>query len=172
MGYGRVRKVPTKRDIQNGHRLFASLLPDPGKRAAYERDFVKPMREIRRPVDKRPVGPSEHQLQAAVITWWRLAHRKYGLPEFSLFAIPNGGARDVITGALLKKEGVRKGVVDLMLAYPKAGAHGLFIEMKTGSNKPSDEQQEFIAFVEAQGYRASVHWATDSAIKAIEEYLA
>src|SRR5258707_3449513 len=34
--------------------------------------------------------PSEHQAQCAVISWWRLACVGDGLPEFALFAVPNG----------------------------------------------------------------------------------
>ena len=121
--------------VNRGHQLVAALCPDPAKRAEYEAKFVKQLppkrHKIRRPVDGKPVA-SEHQEQSAVISWWALAHRQYGLPEFALFAIPNGGARDVITGARLKAEGVRRGVVDLMLAKPNGTFSGLFIEMKAG----------------------------------------
>ena len=126
---------------------------------------------VRRPVDGKPVQPSEHQEQVAVIHWWRTAHKNYGLPEFALFAVPNGGSRDIITASRLKAEGVRAGVLDLVLAVPRGIYHGAFIEMKAGYNKPSDKQQEFIEFLRAGGYQASVHWSADSAIAQIKEYL-
>jgi hypothetical protein len=77
---------------------------------------IKPKREVRRPVDGKPVGPTEHQEQATVVSWWALQHQVYELPVFALYAIPNGGARDVITGSRLKAEGVRRGTPDLCLA--------------------------------------------------------
>jgi hypothetical protein len=133
---------------------------------------LPPKRErVVRPVDKRPVGPSEHQEQARVITWWGLQHEIYGLPAFALFAVPNGGARDVITGSMLKAEGVRRGALDLILAKPSAGYHGLFIEMKVGDNKPSPEQLAFIEYLKSVGYKTAVHWASDSAINEIKDYL-
>lgn len=166
------RRTPTKRDINNAHRLIASLCPDPEKAKAYAQTFVKPMRQVRRPVDNKPVGPSEHQLQSAVISWWDHACSAYSLPPIALFAIPNGGARDIITGARLKAEGVRRGVVDLFLARPVGAYRGFFIEMKAGDNKPSDKQEEFIAYVKDAGYWTGVYWTSEDAINAIKEYLA
>lgn len=133
---------------------------------------LPPKREIRRPVDKRPVGPSEHQVQAAVITWWHLQHGLYGLPVFALFAVPNGGARDAITGSLLKAEGVRTGALDLILAKPTAQYHGLFIEMKVGNNRPTIDQSATMDYLDNAGYKTSVHWTAESAITEIKEYLA
>lgn len=117
-------------------------------------------------------GPSEHQIQTAVIDWWRLAYRAYMLPEFALFAIPNGGARDPITGSRLKAEGVRKGIPDLMLAAPCGATCGLFLEMKVGSKKLTEEQIAFILHAKSAGYVASAHYSAESAIAAIKEYLA
>lgn len=73
---------------------------------------------------------------------------------------------------MLKREGVRRGTPDLMLAKPHRDRAGLFIEMKVGDNKPSDEQKAFIAYLEGAGYKCAVHWSADAAIKEIEEYLA
>lgn len=128
-----------------------------------------PKRE-RKPASAR-VGPSEHQEQCAVIDWWWRVHTKYRLPHFALFAVPNGGARDVITGARLKAEGVRRGALDLILAKPANNFSGLFIEMKVGDNKPSDDQKLFIAYLQEVGYKACVHWNAESAIADIVEYL-
>lgn len=116
--------------------------------------------------------PSEHQSQCAVISWWRLAHKGYELPEFALFAIPNGGARDPITGARLKAEGVRPGIPDLMLAV-KRGAHGgLVIEMKKVGNQQTTAQKEVIAYLNKAGYAWNVCWTTEAAITTIMSYLA
>lgn len=165
-----------KRRINGAHKFVAAMCTDPAKRAAYEEHYVKdlpPKRDrIRRPVDRRPVHPSEHQEQARVIAWWGLQHALYDLPEFALFAVPNGGARDIVSGARLKAEGVRPGAPDLVLAAPRRGFHGMFIELKVGDNKPSDRQKAFLAYLNAAGYETGVYWTSDGAIEAIKAYLA
>lgn len=142
----------------------------------YENDLQKalpPKRDrVRRPVDDQPVGPTEHQEQCAVIQWWRSAHLQYNVPEFALFAVPNGGARDAITGARLKAEGVRRGALDLILALPSAAYAGLFIELKVRDNQPSDAQKAFVEYLNGAGYKAVVHWSADAVIAEIRGYLA
>lgn len=44
----------------------------------------------------------ESKLQQSCITWFRL---QYPRLEKLLFAIPNGSRRDVVTGAILKRDG-------------------------------------------------------------------
>jgi hypothetical protein len=128
----------------------------------------KPKRERR---ERDPTVPSEHQSQAAVISWWRLACTAYQLPEFALFAIPNGGARNIVTGSRLKQEGVRAGVLDLMLAVKRGNYGGLFIEMKKFGNKPSEVQREVIAYLHTAGYQCDVCWGAEGAIATISNYL-
>lgn len=117
-----------------------------------------------------PNAPSEHKEQVAVIQWWDLVCKQYGLPYFALFAIPNGGARNVITGSRLKAEGVRRGSPDLMLAAPRDASHGLFIEMKVGDNKPTEEQAKFIEHLNSQRYETGVCYSAVEAIRRIETY--
>src|SRR5574341_360509 len=152
----------TNREKNATRNYMLAMIQDDSQRERYARDFPELPTRIRRPVDGKPVAPSEHQLQRGVITWWGHACKGYALPEFSLFAIPNGGARDVITGALLKAEGVRRGVVDLFLACPVGPYRGLFLEMKSGKNRPNGEQEAFMAYVKEVGYEASVHWSSES----------
>src|SRR5260221_4345525 len=128
----------------------------------------KPKRERRAP---DPNVPSEHQSQAAVISWWALACKGYELPPFALFAIPNGGARDPITGARLKQEGVRAGILDLMLAVKRGNFGGLFIEMKKLGNRPSPAQKEVMDYLARAGYERKICWTSAAAIAAIREYL-
>lgn len=91
----------------------------------------------------------EHRLQCACVKWFRMQY-----PEYArlLFAIPNGGARDAITGRRMKEEGVVAGVADMFLAMPCGQRHGLFIEMKTGKGVQSNPQKEFQKSVTAAGY--------------------
>jgi hypothetical protein len=118
---------------------------------------------------------SEHQIQAAVIRWRddMIAAGEYRLRN--LFAIPNGGARDKVTGARLKAEGVRAGVPDLILAWPSMVAadpwHGLFIELKTPTGRLSVAQAACLHDLTLAGYFAIVCRSAQEAIDAIRAYL-
>ena len=65
--------------------------------------------------------------------------------------MPNGGHRNKATAGKLKAEGVRAGVPDLMLLYPRHGYHGLVIELKVGHNVATREQNEWLTLVESGG---------------------
>jgi hypothetical protein len=134
------------------------------------------LRDIKPKRDRRPRtvadGPSEHQLQVAVIQWWAAVHHiKYALPLEALFAIPNGGSRDPITGSRLKAEGVRPGIPDLMLSVRLGYKAGLFIEMKAGKNDLSEAQTRVSKHLTEQGYGFAAAWSSEEAIKIIEDYL-
>ena len=71
----------------------------------------------------------EAQEQAVVISWCEMQKNKY--PELSMiYHCPNGGYRNKIEAANLKRQGVKSGVPDLFLPVPRKNKHGLFIEMK------------------------------------------
>lgn len=113
----------------------------------------------------------EHKNQHALITWWAIACKRYYLPEFALFAVPNGGARNAVTGAILKREGVRKGITDLILLAPNKTHHGLLIEMKASKGVVSKDQQEFIDYANSQNYKAIICYDWQSASDIITNYL-
>lgn len=87
------------------------------------------------------------------------------------FHIPNGGSRNKIEAANLKRQGVKAGVSDIFLPLPRGGYHGLFIEMKVGRNKPTEKQREFIAFAKNEGYAAVVCYSAEEAIVVTKKYL-
>jgi hypothetical protein len=161
-----------KEQIIASHKLIAASIDDPVKRAEYERHFIREL-PPKRTYTKRATG-SEHQEQSALISWWNKTCTFYGLPHFSLFAIPNGAffGSGYATAAKLKAEGMRKGILDLMLAVPRDQFHGLFIEMKYGDNRPSEEQLAVKSYLEKAGYHCGVYWSADDAIQAIKAYLA
>lgn len=110
----------------------------------------------------------EHKLQCACVRWMRLSMPfEAGL----LFAVPNGGARDAVTGARLKAEGVMAGVADLFLSIPNTRHHGLYIEMKTAKGVQSQSQKIFQQRVEAMGYRYAVVRSFEQFVAEIREYL-
>lgn len=125
-------------------------------------------------------APSEHDEQRALIDWSHMQRGMY--PELDLlFAIPNGAALTYRTdgrgkryspqAAKLKAEGLRAGVPDLFLPVARSGFHGLFVEMKVGRNKPSEEQVAYMDALVGQGYCAVVCWSAPEAIEAIQGYL-
>lgn len=109
---------------------------------------------------------NEHKEQKALIQWFRMAH-----PKLIMFAIPNGGARNIVTAVKLKDEGVLAGVADLFLMKPIGKYHGLFIEMKAAKGKVSDQQAYFIEQANLNGYKAIVCFGFDEAHVAITNYL-
>ena len=114
----------------------------------------------------------EHTEQVLLMKWWGFAHQVYKIPERLLFAIPNGGNRNVITAANLKAEGVRAGIPDLFLAVPRGGFGGLFIEMKKQKGgRVSDKQKTALSILEEQGYMAVVARGWSEARRTIENYL-
>lgn len=115
---------------------------------------------------------SESHHQCALVQWWNtIGHKKHGIPKEALFAVPNGGARTAITGARLKREGVRKGVFDILLMVCRKSSNGLWIEMKHGKNKLTPEQEQFSLMASAAGYECVVCWNWEEAKKEIEGYL-
>ena len=83
---------------------------------------------------------TESQIQKGFGRWFR---GRYEAIEPLFFAVSNGGARNVWTAKILKDEGVRAGVSDLILLIPKHGYAGLLIETKTPDGKQSDSQKVF-----------------------------
>ena len=140
---------------------------------------------------------SEDGHQAALFCQAALNRKTY--PELKwMFAIPNGGNRDMRQGARLKMTGTKAGVWDVMLPVPikvfgpagfetarngpalhEVTYHGLFIEMKkpyvqgkqsAGTLQPN--QKEFRSHIEFFGYATVVCYTWIEAWQAIVSYLA
>lgn len=107
----------------------------------------------------------ESKLQSECVRWFR-----YQYPNLLLFAIPNGGKRNLITAAILKREGVVIGVADLFLAHG-CKANGLFIEMKVGNCQQSEAQREFQKKITSFGYAYVICRSFDEFKREIEHYL-
>lgn len=82
----------------------------------------------------------EHRLQVACKNWYRLQYNN-AHAHAALFAIPNGGARDAVTGARLKSEGALAGVADMILLKRTAQYGALLIEFKTAKGRQSTRQK-------------------------------
>ncbi len=108
----------------------------------------------------------EDRLQSQCVRWFRLQY-----PNHVLFAIPNGGNRNAITGALLKKTGTLAGVADLFLMCAAQGCNGMFIEMKVGKNKLTESQDQFKYRAVGAGYAYRVCRTIDEFMTEINNYL-
>lgn len=114
----------------------------------------------------------EHSEQVSLMKWWALACHSFGLDERTLFAIPNGGERNVIVAKRMKDEGVRAGVPDLFLAWSDRKYGGLFIELKKPKGgRVSDAQKLYIELLNESGYKAVVCKGWIEAKREIELYL-
>lgn len=60
----------------------------------------------------------ESDTQIACVSWFRMQYARY---NHSFFSVPNGGARNAVTGRILKAEGSLAGVSDLILLMPSCG---------------------------------------------------
>lgn len=89
----------------------------------------------------------EFKLQCQCIDWFRLQY-----PKELMFAIPNGGRRNLIEAVNLKRMGVLAGVPDLFLAKSNNTYNGMFIEMKASKGKESEAQQNISSILQAKGY--------------------
>lgn len=68
---------------------------------------------------------------------------------------PNGGHRSKREGAVFRGMGVRPGFPDLIYPAPVGGYSGVAFELKTASGRLSDEQRDWLAWLECQGYRVA-----------------
>ena len=120
-------------------------------------------------VRRKPI-PHEATEQETLFKWAAMIRGR--IPEIDLlYHIPNGGSRNRIEAANLKRQGVKAGVPDLCLPVARGKYHGLYIEMKYGKNKTSEKQEEWISALRRQGYAAGVCYGWERAAEVITEYL-
>lgn len=123
--------------------------------------------------------PKEHDEQVAVIKWWYWYSKTIGLDYRQLVAVPN--AQPLFRFATnphaflgyLHAEGMRDGMLDLVLFHPRGEWHGCLIEMKriTGSVE-SDDQKEIAGILLRAGYQTNLCRGASHAIETIKSYCA
>lgn len=117
---------------------------------------------------RRRPDDEEHRIQCACVNWFRY---QYPQLHYNLFAIPNGGRRDKVTGAKMKAEGVVAGVADLILLKSNKAHGALLIEMKTRKGKQADTQRQWQQAMEASGFKYVICRSLDDFIREIQDYL-
>lgn len=114
--------------------------------------------------------PSEAVEQRALFEW--AAFASASMPELELlYHIPNGGYRNKAEAANLKRQGVKAGVPDLCLPVARKGFNGLYIELKAGKNKASNNQEKWINSLTAEGYLAVICHGWNEAAQLLKNYL-
>src|SRR5262245_51469101 len=112
----------------------------------------------------------ERAHQVALIKWVRAVKATYPVLRL-LYAVPNGGDRNLRVARKLKAEGVLSGVADLCLPAARRGYHGLYLEMKSEEGVATEEQKEFLRGVSGEGYCAVVAQGVDEAKSTLEWYM-
>lgn len=111
------------------------------------------------------IYPTEAQEQEVFCKWLDLKKLDY-------FAVPNGGSRHKIEAVNLKKQGVKKGVSDLIVFLPDKIA---FIEMKRAKKSLSSvsvDQQLFLKKLEKYHYAiGSICYGNTEAMQFINELM-
>lgn len=116
--------------------------------------------------------PIQHEAneQETLFNWAAYSRGTY--PELDLlYHIPNGGSRNSMEAANLKRQGVKAGVPDLCLPVARGTFHGLYIEMKYGKNKTSPLQDGWIGRLRKQHYAVFVCYGWQQAAEVIKKYL-
>jgi hypothetical protein len=123
----------------------------------------------------------EDTLQESCVRWFR-----YAYPNVTLMSIPNGGKRNAIEAAKLKRTGTLAGVADLFVMKAKdvlierlpgelgrhyITYHGLWIEVKTGKNQQTEAQKTFEVKAIEAGYAYEVCRSIDEFMKVVNDYL-
>ena len=106
----------------------------------------------------------ESTLQASCVRWFR-----YQYPHLVIYAVPNGGSRNVREAQRPKTEGVLAGVADLVVLLPQGKS--LYIEMKVKGNQQTDNQKEFQKKVTTLGHTYVVCYTFEEFQQVIENQI-
>lgn len=109
---------------------------------------------------------SEEAIHKTVMEWVRMHPILKGL----VLHFPNEGSRSERFGRLLKVMGMRAGVSDLLIAMPRHGYGGAWIELKSLNGILSPHQKVFLEDMGQQNYFTAVCWSIDEAINTISWY--
>lgn len=110
---------------------------------------------------KRKPRHIEESIQVACVKWFRLQY-----PNLVIFAVPNGGSRNLYEAKNMKESGTLAGVADLVIVGN--GGRVLFVEMKAGKNKQEDSQVLFQNKVEKLGHKYIICRSKEQFMKEID----
>lgn len=113
---------------------------------------------------------SEHAIQSSFIKIIDLQIKVYPMLCL-LFAIPNAAKRSMALAAMLKAEGLRSGVPDIMFPYKNNTFNGLALEFKAGKNKPTPEQLTWMNNLAHYGWKCVVVYDALEAWDIVKHYI-
>jgi len=116
---------------------------------------------------------SEFQEQKDLVAWFKAKYPAYvKCLRLSLNGINlPAGRRGAIMMSQCKSQGLTPGESDLFFAIPNLIYHGLFIEMKAGKGKATQDQIDYLAVMDNLGYRTAVITGAEKAKQFIEDYM-
>ena len=127
------------------------------------------------------MGLKESDHQKAVCQYLDLRRILYFAPVneniwsgiIRFFVKPKAMADKIIYSIINKMKvlGYKKGVLDLFIMEPRKGFHGLIIEMKSTTGKPTPEQIKWIKELTKNNYYVAVCHSANEAIKVINKYM-
>jgi len=119
---------------------------------------------------KKQNKQTEYQEQCHVFAWADRHLLTYPHLKF-LHSSLNGVRLSIGQAVKAKCGGMKKGVPDICLPFRSLDYTQLFIEMKSGRNKTTPEQKEFIDFLVAGGAYVTVCYSALEAIDVIKKYV-
>lgn len=114
--------------------------------------------------------PTEGETQEAFFDWVRLMEirdRRYSW----IFAIPNGELRDKRTAEKLFRQGVRAGVPDVCVPFPRWPHGALYIEFKSQSGRTKKHQRLAHEDLIRMGNHVEVVRDVDTAMEIVKNWL-
>ncbi|WP_417211984.1 VRR-NUC domain-containing protein [Acinetobacter venetianus] len=115
--------------------------------------------------------PLEDDLQMDLLEECKYIRYKNKPVSDYLHHSPNGGFRNKKEAARFKKMGTKNGFPDLFMFIAKGIFKGLFIEMKSGKNTTTNDQEDLHRILNEEGYKVVVCYTVRGAIQAIKDYL-
>lgn len=110
----------------------------------------------------------ESKIQIMCVNWFNYQYKKLS-PIF--FSVPNGGRRSKIEAKILKAEGVKAGVSDLLLLFPNEEYTFLAIEMKTKKGTQNPNQKNWQQDVEQLGAKYAICRSVEEFQDVLNTYL-
>lgn len=113
----------------------------------------------------------EDNLQIQCVKWFYLQYPTKMIMSYPAgFAFKGDARQRAITGKRMKDMGYLVGTPDLHIPVAKNGFNGLYIEMKAGKNKPSDNQITIMKKLENEGYVCTVCYSLSEFMKVVNTY--
>lgn len=128
-------------------------------------DLRKPAQARKSSRSGKPVVQKECDIQIRFVTWLSSL-------GFRCNHSPNEGKRSPILGAKLRRMGVSRGFPDIEIPIPIKPYHGFYIELKRIGGKLTQEQQEWLEYLRAQGYYAEAAYGLTHAQQLVANYIA